>query len=147
MPSSETDTTSSTSRYRKRLAAGLCARCGTRPPRPNRNTCQSCADKAAIRERGRASRPQNEDVYRNWRYQRAYGITLEQYEALAVAQGGCCAICHQPPTKQRLHVDHDHATGIIRGLLCMPCNRAIGNLKDDPERARALLEYLTKESL
>lgn len=123
----------------------MCARCGIVPPRPERNTCQPCADKEARQKR--PTRPQNEDRYRDWRYRRAYGISLEQYNEMLEAQDGRCAVCAEPPSIQRLHVDHDHRTGRVRGLLCMPCNRAIGNLKDDPERVKRLLEYLVKESL
>lgn len=42
----------------------------------------------------------------------------------------------------RLQVDHNHKTGEVRGMLCGPCNRAVGLLKDDPERMAALIHYL-----
>lgn len=58
-------------------------------------------------------------------YQRKYGISVEQYEAILRDQGGVCAICERPPKTRRLHVDHDHKTGEIRGLLCYRCNRAL----------------------
>jgi hypothetical protein len=72
-----------------------------------------------------------------------YGLTVAEYDALLEAQGGGCAICGRPPGRKRLHVDHDHETDAIRGLLCSPCNRAIGLLRDDPEVARRAAEYLT----
>lgn len=54
-------------------------------------------------------------------------ILLEDYETLFKAQNGVCAICHNPcKTKRRLAVDHDHATGQIRGLLCFNCNTHLG---------------------
>jgi len=53
------------------------------------------------------------------------GLSLEDYDALLVAQGGGCAICGTTPKSRRLHVDHDHKTGKVRGLLCMRCNRAL----------------------
>jgi hypothetical protein len=53
------------------------------------------------------------------------GITDDDYEALLAAQGGGCAICGNPPKTRRLHVDHDHKTGKVRGLLCHRCNRAL----------------------
>ena len=61
-------------------------------------------------------------------------MTLEQYDALLSAQGGVCAICSRPPTKQFLAVDHDHACcpgsrtcgQCVRGLLCGHCNRQLG---------------------
>lgn len=51
------------------------------------------------------------------------GVTDEQYERLLAAQGGGCAICGATPKTRRLHVDHDHKTGAVRGLLCYRCNR------------------------
>jgi len=56
---------------------------------------------------------------------RQLGVTDEAYEALLDAQGGGCAICGAKPKTRRLHVDHDHATGKVRGLLCHRCNRAL----------------------
>lgn len=53
------------------------------------------------------------------------GITDADYFALLKAQGGHCAICPSTPKTRRLHVDHDHATGAVRGLLCHRCNRAL----------------------
>jgi hypothetical protein len=55
------------------------------------------------------------------------GVSDADYEALLAAQGGGCAICGNPPKTRRLHVDHDHKTGKVRGLLCHRCNRALPN--------------------
>lgn len=76
-----------------------------------------------------------------------YGMTLEQYRELDAAQGGVCAICRQPPAKRgytsnRLHVDHDHQTGRVRGLLCEHCNHAIGKLEDSPELLMRAAQYV-----
>lgn len=66
-----------------------------------------------------------------------YGLTSEQYGELLSAQQGTCAICGGTESKgrpgERLHVDHDHATGAVRGLLCSECNRGIGHFgeRDD----------------
>ena len=65
------------------------------------------------------------------------------------AQQGVCRICLQPPTggknsSARLNVDHDHQTGLVRGLLCTNCNTAIGLMKDSPDRLRAAAMYLMK---
>ncbi len=74
---------------------------------------------------------------------RNYGISVEQYDALLAAQGGVCALCEKPPRSDiALHVDHDHATGRIRGLLCFRCNNALGDLGDDPDRMVAAAVYL-----
>lgn len=87
---------------------------------------------------------------RRWSFPKKYGITVEEYQALLEAQGGVCAICGQPETTVHsntgtlwsLNVDHDHSTGRVRGLPCVPCNRGIGFLRDDPTTIRAALEYL-----
>lgn len=78
-----------------------------------------------------------------------YGMTLEEYEALYRDQGGVCRLCGSGPhggpewaRKQWLSVDHDHATGRIRGLLCDSCNIALGKFKDNAEVLRAAIEYL-----
>jgi hypothetical protein len=74
---------------------------------------------------------------------RKYGITPEHYDALLAEQEGGCAICERPPTPGiSLHVDHDHATGDIRGLLCFRCNNALGDFDDDHDRLAAALRYL-----
>ena len=58
-------------------------------------------------------------------------------------QDGCCAICGEPePPYERLHIDHDHRTGVIRGLLCNNCNRGIGHLKESIPSLRAAIRYL-----
>jgi hypothetical protein len=77
---------------------------------------------------------------------RKYGLSLEQYDAMLAAQGGVCAICHLPrPDERRLHVDHDHETGEIRGLLCFSCNNALGDFRDSLELFRAAAEYLDRD--
>lgn len=70
-----------------------------------------------------------------------YGITADGFELLVMAQFGLCAICLKEVGSE-LHVDHDHATGRIRGLLCGNCNRAVGQLKDRPSLARSAARYL-----
>lgn len=75
---------------------------------------------------------------------RRYGITPEGFAAMLADQGGKCAVCStpEPRGKSDWHVDHDHATGIVRGILCITCNIALGMLHDDPARCRAAAEYL-----
>lgn len=69
-----------------------------------------------------------------------YGLTFEQYVALFDAQGGACAICGiQPTAGKRLAVDHCHATGVVRALLCTRCNLAVGFYET---QGRATAKYL-----
>lgn len=80
---------------------------------------------------------------RDQHLRREYGITHATYEQLLRSQGGVCAICHQPERRrQPLSVDHDHATGRVRGLLCDDCNIAIGKMGDDANRLRSAAVYL-----
>lgn len=74
-----------------------------------------------------------------------YGMTIEQYDALLLAQSGVCAICSKPPVRRRLDVDHCHSTGAVRGLLCEHCNKAIGLFRDNIERLSAAITYLSKQ--
>jgi len=73
-----------------------------------------------------------------------YGLSLAQFDALLAAQGGRCAICGgvDPGGKGVWHVDHDHGSGAVRGLLCHGCNAGIGSLGDDPDRLPAAAAYL-----
>jgi hypothetical protein len=75
-----------------------------------------------------------------------YGITPEQYTELFNKQEGCCAICgrHQTEFKAALGVDHDHITGIVRGLLCYRCNSFLGYVKDDIQILLKAINYLQK---
>jgi hypothetical protein len=73
---------------------------------------------------------------------RTYGLTIERYEELEASQDGRCAICARlPHGYQRLVVDHDHDTGVIRGLLCVSCNVALGSFSSK-ERLTSALSYL-----
>jgi hypothetical protein len=87
---------------------------------------------------------------RNFRQRlKRLGITREQYNALLIKQDGCCAICKLPESRlkagrvKRLTIDHDHATGHVRGLLCHLCNCGIGCFRDSPELLQAVIAYLT----
>jgi hypothetical protein len=73
---------------------------------------------------------------------KAYGLTLEQYDTLVRSQDSRCAVCNRlPKSGQRLHVDHDHETGLVRALLCSPCNSALGLMGESPEQLQALVWY------
>jgi hypothetical protein len=59
-----------------------------------------------------------------------FGITAEEYHSLLERQGGVCGICKSPPGKKRLIIDHDHNTGMVRGLLCYKCNLKLCGIED-----------------
>lgn len=75
-----------------------------------------------------------------------YGITPEDYDNLFKKQNGVCDICQLPELTKReyLCVDHDHNTGIVRGLLCYNCNTALGKFMDSKDNLRSAIHYLDK---
>jgi len=72
---------------------------------------------------------------------RKYGVTQADYDHMLSAQGGGCAICSRKQN-HALDVDHCHATGNVRGLLCTNCNRLLGHAHDDIARLIAAARYL-----
>ena len=68
-------------------------------------------------------------------------MSREDYDHLAAEQNHVCAICHGTGAR-RLAVDHDHATGKVRGLLCSNCNAGIGLLNEDIDRVLTVIQYL-----
>lgn len=100
---------------------------------------------AALKKRNSA-RPEKKRADREGHLKRKYGITLEDYERMLEEQGGVCFICKKPrPEDRTLHVDHDHATGEIRGLLCFRCNNALGDFDDDHELLQNAADYLDRD--
>ena len=90
----------------------------------------------------------NAESSRDARLKHRYGVTGAEYDALVEAQGGKCAICHQPPGANvrahwggKLCIDHCHETDTIRGLLCNDCNLAVGYAKTEAT-ALAIAEYI-----
>lgn len=92
----------------------------------------------------RAYNKSHPEKHRGRQYKKKYGISLQEYNSLLISQGGVCKSCGSPPSRRNLDIDHDHSTGMIRGLLCSNCNTALGLLKEDPLRIKKLLEYLCK---
>ncbi|WP_368397023.1 endonuclease VII domain-containing protein [Streptomyces sclerotialus] len=70
---------------------------------------------------------------------RQYGMTEVERDALRAETKGLCPICLAAPA---VHVDHDHETGKVRGVLCFSCNAALGQFKDRPDVLRRAAEYL-----
>lgn len=102
--------------------------------------CDSCRQAVADYQRG-SGNGRKSSLKRN------YGITPEQWDDLFQSQDGKCASCGDVPpedAKRRFHVDHDHSTGAVRGILCHSCNVALGYLKEDQERITKLGVYLAQ---
>jgi hypothetical protein len=129
-----------------------CAKCRSARPRAafhphQRRACRTCYAR---------DRRTYEDEQRAARFRREYGMAAGDYAALLARQGGVCAICGAPPQRAPqahpeaapiLYVDHDHATGAVRGLLCRSCNAGLGLLKDDAGTLERALAYLRASSL
>jgi len=73
-----------------------------------------------------------------------YGLTVEQHQQLLAEQNGLCRICEEP-FGRFIHIDHDHGTGRVRGLLCHKCNVGLGHFRDDPQLLRAAAEYIEQQ--
>ena len=122
---------------------GTCSICGPDVPilsggtaiRPDGSRNWRC--RAATRERDQRSGARREGEWRN----RGIIFTVEEYDAMLTRQNARCAICLRDPGV-RLVVDHCHVNGHVRGLLCPPCNTALGQFGDDPVRVGAAVVYL-----
>lgn len=98
-----------------------------------------------VREYARQQYKNNPDRERNNRLKREYGISLDDYQRMYKEQGGVCAVCGSSSEKN-FHVDHNHKTGEVRGLLCDKCNKALGFVKDDLNIIKRLKRYLNGHS-
>ena len=82
-----------------------------------------------------------------------YGITVEEYEQMFIEQDYKCKICGtngfkiEPNARQLLAVDHCHTTGMVRGLLCHNCNRALGLFQDDVRNLSNAIAYLNATTI
>jgi hypothetical protein len=115
-------------------------------------------EKARVREYGKRTREErtavarlyrqtNPEKLKQWReakynrdLERKYGVTFEIFQGLIERYGRQCMICKN--SEGKIGVDHCHKTGKIRGLLCNGCNLALGNIKEDLDRARGLAHYI-----
>ncbi len=100
------------------------------------------------REKNRRYYAANRDKQLKWNQAanlRRYGMTVADYDAMLAKQSGKCAICGRDQKHSlhtRLFVDHDHDTGVVRGLLCYRCNSALGQLGDNIEGVLRAVDYL-----
>jgi hypothetical protein len=120
-----------------------CAQCGHVYQPKQRRPSMYCSRKCKEDARDTSGR------LRDSHLRRKYGITLADYERILNEQNGGCALCGAPPEEQTregyqrwLHVDHDHETGRVRGLLCANHNLLIGRWGEDPKMLRKAAEYL-----
>ena len=103
------------------------------------------ANREKYRSAQRAYRATRRDALREGHLRRTFGITQAHYDDLLSRQCGGCAICGKRPGKISLHVDHDHETGEVRGLLCVGCNNALGQFHDNEDLLARAIQYVTAD--
>jgi hypothetical protein len=111
------------------------------PDRPMRahGMCQRCYLQAYRKKNLAALKAKSKEQ----RVRREYGLTLEDVAVMQAAQGGRCAICDRLPSKgNRMHIDHCHSSGVVRGLLCRSCNMYLGTIEARAAQIPAFLNYL-----
>lgn len=110
--------------------------------------CEPCKEnrRSYAREWAQA----NPEKRRRTRLKFLYDISPEEYAVRMFEQGCVCAICGEAQDKDTkrpfFHVDHCHKDGHVRGLLCRPCNQALGLLRDDPVRMQKATDYLLAQT-
>lgn len=101
------------------------------------------ANKTRLAAQAAAYHRANFDKIMNRKLLNLYGITLAERDALIEKQGGGCAVCGDSfSDTSRPHVDHNHETGEVRGVLCDPCNRGLGFFDDSLEGLMKAVRYL-----
>ena len=103
--------------------------------------CKPCQSKRS-RAHYLANLEHHKATRRRYGLKKRYGLSITRYNEMFVAQFGLCAICKEP-SKTNLHVDHEHRTGHIRGLLCAFCNRFLGQYE---RYGQAAAQYLRGEN-
>ena len=126
----------------------ICKTCGQAKPLSEmrgdyRYQCVACF--SAKGKRWQRQNPEAANrLKRNHHFITNYGITFGEAEAILAAQGFRCAICRDtlPKAKRARHVDHDHETGRVRGILCFRCNVGLGSFRDRPDLLADAIRYL-----
>ena len=88
----------------------------------------------------------NPTYYRDLHVERAYGITIDDINTIVDLQGGCALCRSMTSGSLPWHVDHNHATGKIRGIICHNCNCILGFAKDSIETLQRAIRYLEENN-
>jgi hypothetical protein len=104
--------------------------------------CRERHTRLLVQKRRRATVPAQRDYERRAKMKKKYGITPEEWDRLYDAQLGRCPICLISLAETKVHIDHDHGTDAVRGLLCKHCNPGLGYFMDDPDALRRAADYL-----
>lgn len=87
---------------------------------------------------------QDPDYFKRLNLMSRFGMTIEDWNTMFVAQGSACAICREAHASEQWSVDHCHKTGEVRGILCRKCNTGLGAFDDDTERMIEAILYLSR---
>ena len=135
----------------------ICTKCKTEKPLSEYSHERAKGRKPSLQPRCKTC--SSEDT-RNWRksqdidklkdryLQRTYGVTLQWYQDTLALQHNACPLCrcaftfHGELNADSPVVDHDHATGKVRGIICNECNRGLGYFHDNPDALRKAATYL-----
>jgi len=104
----------------------------------------SAKNKEKLRTWHRDWMKSNRSKIRAYQMQKDYGLSIEQFDALLTSQSGKCAICKRLFINLRNEIDHDHVTGLVRGILCQKCNTLLGMSNDSPEILLNAVSYLRR---
>ncbi len=136
-------------RWRKNQTSEELARISERQRQRRKNRTPEKKERDAECERRRWASLTSENKKRQAERQRqrrwliTYGLMESDYKVLLYKHSGCCHVCGKKPAgTKEFHVDHDHKTGRVRGLLCQHCNIALGMVHDDPTILLRMIEYL-----
>ena len=102
-----------------------------------RSECNNCR---------KVERALNREATKDRALQRLYGISLVEFQALLVSQGGVCAVCKGASGSKRYAADHDHATGRVRGILCTSCNSALGLFRENNAIIERAIDYIERRA-
>lgn len=136
----------------------VCPKCGDTRRMPLKRGYTQCWNCHTIRNRALAAKYRKalkegdpnrlhakRRAHQEWKIKNKYGLTPEQHRAAMEHCQSRCQICGDAPKK--LFVDHDHATGNLRGMLCLRCNTCLGFAKDNPDVLSKAAEYLRNPPL
>lgn len=141
-----TSTTGLPFKARASKSRGTCKQCGGKVTKSGAELCAPC------RYKSKRIHDDKGDAQRLHQLKRKYGMTLEEFDGWWIVFKGKCGVCGcgmRMPLKQRgqpldvVAIDHDHKTGLVRGLLCNACNKGIGLFKDNPELLRSAAKWVT----
>lgn len=138
------------------LVAKPCIKCGS-TDRTKRGDCKDCS-KAIQKAWYQSNKKYMSEYKKTWLLEhpsrskefdlqvrvKRYGLSVESFQQMYISQEGLCAICGRD--LGRTDIDHDHTSGVVRGLLCHTCNIGLGAFQDNPDILSRAIQYLISSS-